>query len=68
MLREDVHFILCSDEVFTRSIEDTVREYLTNTRNYWLDFSKGLHLPFEFQKEIVRSAQQLSLLISEGKY
>lgn len=63
VLHEDKHFIISTDETITRSLVDTVKDFLSNTKAYWAEWVKYLNLPFEFQKFVLRSAIMLRICI-----
>ena len=53
--------ILGPDESLARSISETGREFYENTLAYWRDWSRSLSIPFEWQREVIRSAITLKL-------
>ena len=60
-LTRPITMILGPDEPIEASVDDTGREFLARTRDHWLDFSRGLGIPFEWQSAIIRAAITLKL-------
>ncbi len=56
-----VTLILGPDEPFEAAVDQTSREFLQRTRQYWLDWTRYLAVPLEFQSEIIRAAIALKL-------
>ncbi|MFO1067032.1 MAG: glycoside hydrolase family 15 protein [Geminicoccaceae bacterium] len=54
-------FFLGPDEPLNRSVEETAREFLEKTIAYWQQLSGRLHIPFEWQDAVIRSAITLKL-------
>lgn len=50
-----------NDEEFKSNVMDVANHFYNSTCKYWLDFTKSLHLPLEWQKEVIRSAITLKL-------
>ena len=46
-------------------IDHTGRKYLALTKSYWNEFTRSLHLPFEWQDEVIRAAITLKLCTYE---
>ncbi|MEM8916007.1 MAG: glycoside hydrolase family 15 protein, partial [Pseudomonadota bacterium] len=61
VLEDTQHFIFGPDESLTNSIEDTSRQFLRRTRDYWRNFSRYLALPYEWQSAVIRAAITLKL-------
>ncbi len=57
--------ILGPDEPLSYNIEATGKKYYSNTKRYWGDFVRMLHIPFEWQEEVIRSAITLKLCTFE---
>ena len=60
-LTRPVSLILGQDEPFLSAIDATGREFLERTRDYWLDWSRNLAVPFEWQAAVMRAAITLKL-------
>ncbi len=56
-----VSLIFGQDEPFLTAIDATSREFLDHTRDHWLDWSRNLAVPFEWQSAVVRAAITLKL-------
>jgi GH15 family glucan-1,4-alpha-glucosidase len=60
-LQEPTTFVLMPDESLKESISDITATYLEKTIHYWLDFSRVLSIPFEWQDQVIRSAITLKM-------
>ena len=60
-LTRTVTMVFGPDEPFRASLETTAREFQDRTRDYWLDWTRYLALPFEWQAAVARSAITLKL-------
>jgi GH15 family glucan-1,4-alpha-glucosidase len=60
-LVKPVTLILGSDEPFEAAVETASREFLERTREYWLDWTRSLAVPLEYQADIIRAAVTLKL-------
>lgn len=58
---EEFGLIIGPDESLTRAPRSVIHEFYENTRGYWLGFTQMLKIPFEWQKEVIRSAITLKL-------
>ena len=56
-----ISMILGPDETVTASIPVMVREHREKTIEYWLEWSRYLAIPFEWQEEVIRAAITLKL-------
>ena len=65
VLDRPVHLILGPDETIPESCEDTFHKHYRSTRTYWENWSRGLSIPFEWQKEVIRAAISLKLCTFE---
>jgi GH15 family glucan-1,4-alpha-glucosidase len=65
VLERDVTAVLGPDESFSGSIEHTAREWFERTQDYWIDWSRTLSIPFEWQEAVVRAAITLKLCASD---
>ncbi len=60
-LRERVNLALGPDETFSGSLETTMRDFEDRTREYWVEWSRALSIPFEWQEAVIRAAMALKL-------
>ena len=60
-LIKPVTLILGPDEPFEAAVATTSQEFLERTRQYWLDWTRSLAIPLEFQADIIRAAISLKL-------
>ncbi len=60
-LTRSVSLIFGQDEPFLTAIDATSREFLDHTREFWLDWSRNLAVPFEWQEAVMRAAITLKL-------
>lgn len=60
-IEEDTHFFLGPDEPFVGNLRETVRSMEQATRKYWQRWVRGLHIPLEWQEEVIRCAITLKL-------
>ncbi len=60
-VESDQHFFLGPDEPFVGNIRSEVRRMEANTRKYWQYWVRGLHIPLEWQEEVIRAAIALKL-------
>jgi GH15 family glucan-1,4-alpha-glucosidase len=56
-----VTLVMGSDDPLLSGIEATGREFQDRTRDYWLDWVRGLAVPFEWQSAVTRAAITLQL-------
>jgi len=61
VLREPLVFIFGADEPVAEGISAVAYRFLDETRRYWLDWSRELAVPFEWQSAVIRSAITLKL-------
>lgn len=57
--------ILGPDETLFRAIDETCRDFLEKTIEYWEEWSRFLSIPFEWQEEVIRAAITLKLCAFE---
>lgn len=55
------YLIFTMDEPLTESIAHVGERFLIETRDYWLEWSRYLSIPFEWQNAVIRSAITLKL-------
>lgn len=60
-IERDTHFFLGPDEPYVGNLRETVRSMEQATRKYWQNWVRGLHIPFEWQDEVIRCAISLKL-------
>jgi GH15 family glucan-1,4-alpha-glucosidase len=60
-LEDPLDFFLGPDESLTRSVEEVSRDFRERTTEYWLEFSRHLAVPFEWQDAVIRAAITLKL-------
>ena len=60
-VESDQHFFLGPDEPFVGNIRSELRRMEANTKKYWQHWVRGLHIPLEWQEEVIRAAIALKL-------
>ena len=60
-LTRPLTLIFGQDEPFLTGIDPTCRDFLERTREHWLDWSRNLAVPFEWQSAVIRAAITLKL-------
>src|SRR5205085_2006965 len=60
-LEAPLHFFLGPDEPFVGNVEQTMMMMLTQTEAHWRDWVRGLAIPLEWQKVVIRAAITLKL-------
>jgi GH15 family glucan-1,4-alpha-glucosidase len=60
-LTRPLTLIFGQDEPFLTGIDGTASEFLERTRQHWLDWSRGLAVPFEWQSAVIRAAITLKM-------
>ena len=60
-LTRPLTLIFGQDEPFLTGIDATCRDFLERTRQHWLDWSRNLAVPFEWQSAVIRAAITLKL-------
>ncbi len=60
-LESDQHFFLGPDEPFVGNVRSEVRRMEAQTAKYWKHWTRGLHIPLEWQEEVIRCAIALKL-------
>lgn len=61
VLDGDHYLIFACDESIQESIPHLSERFLKETENYWLDWSRYLAIPFEWQAAVIRAAITLKL-------
>ncbi len=61
VLRERLTFVLGPDESIAESVESLAQRFLAETQRYWIDWSRSLAIPFEWQEAVIRAAITLKL-------
>jgi GH15 family glucan-1,4-alpha-glucosidase len=65
VLDQPIHLILGPDESLTAPVADTARGFLRQTTDYWLEYSRSLALPYEWQDAVIRAAITLKMCAFE---
>ena len=60
-LEHDLHFFLGPDEPFVGNLRAEVRQMEALTERYWTHWTRGLHIPLEWQNAVIRCAIALKL-------
>lgn len=58
---ETTSFVLMPDESLKESLNEITSAYLDKTIDYWLEFSRVLSIPFEWQEQVLRSCITLKM-------
>jgi GH15 family glucan-1,4-alpha-glucosidase len=61
VLNRPVHLVFGADEQFQGDLVTTCREFSDRTRDYWLDWVRGLSISYDWQDAIIRAAITLKL-------
>jgi GH15 family glucan-1,4-alpha-glucosidase len=61
LLEDPLTLYLGPDETLDRAVTDVGREFYERTQEYWLDWSRHLAIPFEWQDAVIRAAITLKL-------
>ena len=61
LLEDPLTLYLGPDETLDRAVPDVGREFYERTQEYWLDWSRHLAIPFEWQDAVIRAAITLKL-------
>src|SRR5215471_4772425 len=61
ILTRPLNMVFGVDEQFQGDIETTCREFCDRTIDYWMDWSRGLSISYDWQDEIIRAAITLKL-------
>jgi GH15 family glucan-1,4-alpha-glucosidase len=56
-----LHLVIGPDEQLQGDIATTCREFCDRTHDYWMDWSRGLSISYDWQDEIIRAAITLKL-------
>src|SRR5437764_5895628 len=56
-----LHLVFGVDERFQDDLETSCREFCDRTIDYWMDWSRGLSISYDWQDEIIRAAITLKL-------
>jgi GH15 family glucan-1,4-alpha-glucosidase len=60
-LEEPLHFFLGPDEPFVGNVNQTLAMMLHQTSDHWRDWVRGLAIPLEWQRVVIRAAITLKL-------
>lgn len=61
ILDKESYLILSADESIEEPIEQLASRFLSETESYWLEWSRYLAIPFEWQDAVIRAAITLKL-------
>jgi GH15 family glucan-1,4-alpha-glucosidase len=61
VLTKPIHMVLGPDEPWPEDIATTCREFCDRTRNYWMEWVRGLSIAYDWQDAIIRAAISLKL-------
>src|SRR5262249_57975397 len=61
VLTRPLHLVFGVDEQFQDDLETSCREFCDRTIDYWMDWSRGLSISYDWQDEIIRAAVTLKL-------
>jgi len=61
VLTRPVHLVLGPDEPFTGDLPTTCREFADRTRDYWMEWVRGLSISYDWQEAVIRAAITLKL-------
>jgi len=65
ILESPITMVLGPDESLEAALVATAREFLDLTEEYWLDWTRYLSVPFEWQETVIRAAVTLKLCAFE---
>ena len=65
ILSRKIHLVLGPDETVGDSLERSFDEFEQRTRNHWMEWVRGLSIPFEWQSAVIRAAITLQLCFFE---
>jgi GH15 family glucan-1,4-alpha-glucosidase len=60
-LTRPMHLVFGVDEPFQGNLQTTLREFCELTVDYWMEWSRGLFISYDWQDEIIRAAITLKL-------
>jgi GH15 family glucan-1,4-alpha-glucosidase len=61
LLDKPVNLFIGTDESLSQNPDSLAKNFLHETTNYWLEWSRKLAIPFEWQKAVIRAAITLKL-------
>jgi GH15 family glucan-1,4-alpha-glucosidase len=61
VLTRAIHSVIGPDEPFISDLATTCREFSDRTRDYWMDWVRGLSISYDWQEAIIRAAITLKL-------
>ena len=61
VLTRAIHSVIGPDEPFVSDLATTCREFTDRTRDYWMDWVRGLSISYDWQEAIIRAAITLKL-------
>lgn len=60
-LLQPLTLIIGPDEPIESSVDQVSRDFLERTQSYWVEWSRSLGIPFEWQEDVIRAAISLKL-------
>jgi len=61
VLTRPLHCVFGPDEPLTSDLPTTCREFCDRTRDYWMDWVRGLSISYDWQEAVIRAAITLML-------
>src|ERR1700731_343827 len=61
VLTHPIHLVIGPDEPFISGLSTTCREFSDRTRDYWMDWVRGLSISYDWQEAVIRAAITLKL-------
>jgi GH15 family glucan-1,4-alpha-glucosidase len=61
VLTRPIHLVIGPDEPFISGLPTTCREFSDRTRDYWMDWVRGLSISYDWQEAVIRAAITLKL-------
>jgi GH15 family glucan-1,4-alpha-glucosidase len=61
VLTRPLHCVFGPDEPLTNDLSTTCREFADRTRDYWMDWVRGLSISYDWQEAVIRAAITLKL-------
>jgi GH15 family glucan-1,4-alpha-glucosidase len=61
VLTRPLHLVFGPDEPFPGDLQKTCREFVEYTREYWMEWVRGLSISYDWQEAVIRAAITLKL-------